>query len=88
MIVQQLQKELSDRQELWIRKYWTTMDDNNGDLLYRLQHYKEELLDGAMYAQKMINIIKENEKEKETFISKQPQCNTTSDKQEGAHRND
>ena len=40
------------------------MDDNNGDLLYRLQHYKEELLDGAMYAQKMINTIKENEKEK------------------------
>ena len=35
------------------------MDDNNGDLLYRLQHYKEELLDASMYAQKMINIIKE-----------------------------
>jgi len=65
MIVQQLQKELSDRQDLWIKKYWTTMDDNNGDLLYRLQMLKEELLDASMYAQKTINIIKESNKEKE-----------------------
>ena len=57
-IVEKLQKELQDRQDRGVWKYWTTMDENNGDMLYRLQHFKEEMLDACMYIQKIIDISK------------------------------
>lgn len=45
-IVEKLQKELSERQERWVSKYWTTMEENtNYDMRYWLQHAKEELMD-------------------------------------------
>lgn len=44
-------REIAQRQALGLRKYGTTLDANPAAMIERLQHLKEELLDGALYAQ-------------------------------------
>lgn len=62
-IEQQIIEEIERRQMRGIQKYGVTLSQNMAELEARLQHMKEELLDGVMYCQWAINKIREkNEK--------------------------
>lgn len=50
-IVEKLKSEFDKRSILGIKKYGTTLKDNNTDDF--LQHLKEELMDGLLYIQKL-----------------------------------
>jgi hypothetical protein len=50
-IVEDLKKEFDIRSCVGIDKYKTTLQDNNNDDF--LQHLKEELMDAALYIQKL-----------------------------------
>ena len=50
-IVEELKKEFDLRSCIGINKYKTTLHENNTDDF--LQHLKEELMDGALYIQKL-----------------------------------
>jgi len=50
-IVEDLKKEFDVRSCIGIHKYKTTLQDNNSDDF--LQHLKEELMDAALYIQKI-----------------------------------
>jgi hypothetical protein len=50
-IVEDLKQELDARSCVGINKYKTTLQENNTDDF--LQHLKEELMDGALYIQKL-----------------------------------
>lgn len=58
-IEQQIIEEIERRQKRGIEKYGMTLSANMAELEARLQHMKEELLDGVMYLQWSINKIKE-----------------------------
>lgn len=49
--------EIMQRQAMGKRKYGTTLAENPAALIERLQHLKEELLDGALYAQWAIDSL-------------------------------
>jgi len=51
----QVARELAARQQLGIRKYGGTLAENPAAVIQRLQHLKEELMDGALYCQWAIN---------------------------------
>lgn len=51
-IVENVRTKLLDRSTLGLRKYNTTIWDNNSDNY--LKHLQEELLDGANYCEKMM----------------------------------
>ena len=66
-IVENIIAQFSKRSEVGIKKYGTTLEENNNDDF--LQHLKEELMDAVLYIEKLqslkvnINKIKEdNEK--------------------------
>ena len=66
-IVDSIIEQFSKRSEVGIKKYGTTLEENNNDDF--LQHLKEELMDAVLYIEKLqslkvnINKIKEdNEK--------------------------
>jgi hypothetical protein len=50
--------EIKKRQQVGIKKYGLTLSQNMAELEARLQHLKEELLDGALYCQWAIDQIK------------------------------
>ena len=50
-IVKSVIKEFKQRSKVGIKKYGTTLKDNNTDDF--LQHLKEELMDGILYIQKL-----------------------------------
>jgi hypothetical protein len=50
-IVESLKKEYDKRSEIGIKKYNTTLKQNNTDDF--LQHLKEELMDATLYIQKL-----------------------------------
>lgn len=50
-IVEDLKREFDIRSCIGINKYKTTLQDNNSDDF--LQHLKEELMDAALYIQKI-----------------------------------
>ena len=50
-IVENLKSEYDTRSKLGIKKYKTTLEDNNSDDF--LQHLKEELMDATLYIQKL-----------------------------------
>lgn len=50
-IVQQVIDKFSSRSELGIKKYGTTLDDNNTDDF--LEHLQEELMDAILYIEKL-----------------------------------
>jgi len=60
-INQRVSDKLLKRAEMGRSKYGVTMDRN--DLAYRdwLLHLQEELLDGAVYIEKLLTQLKENE---------------------------
>lgn len=51
-------REIAKRQQLGISKYGTTLSDNPAEIIARLQHFKEEMLDGALYAEWAIQKLK------------------------------
>ena len=53
-IVESVKKQFDERSELGIKKYNTTLEDNNTDDF--LQHLKEELMDAVLYIQKLQTI--------------------------------
>lgn len=54
-------EEIARRQQRGIAKYGTTLGDNPAAMIARLQHFKEELLDGAMYAEWCIERLRKLE---------------------------
>lgn len=53
-ITEAVRKDLLDRSTVGIVKYKTTLDQNQGDLRYWLQHAYEEALDHAQYLKRAI----------------------------------
>jgi hypothetical protein len=53
-IVKKVIKQFKDRSELGIKKYGTTLENNNKDDF--LQHLKEELMDAVLYIEKLQTI--------------------------------
>ena len=51
-------KEIELRQQRGLRKYGITLGDNPASMIARLQHFKEEMLDGALYAEWCIERLK------------------------------
>lgn len=54
VVTASVRKDLLDRSTLGIKKYGTTLDRNNGDLRYWLNHAYEEALDHAQYLKRAI----------------------------------
>jgi hypothetical protein len=50
-IVESVVKQFKERSEVGIKKYGTTLAENNTDDF--LQHLKEELMDAILYLQKL-----------------------------------
>tara|TARA_R110000868_G_scaffold172683_2_gene408612 strand:- start:797 stop:970 length:174 start_codon:yes stop_codon:yes gene_type:complete len=50
-IVNQVIDQFKSRSELGIKKYGTTLEENNDDDF--LQHLKEELMDAVLYIEKL-----------------------------------
>ena len=50
-IVQEVKELFEQRSQIWIKKYWTTLEENNSDDF--LQHLKEELMDWILYLHKI-----------------------------------
>ena len=50
-IVKKVIKQFKSRSELGIKKYGTTLENNNKDDF--LQHLKEELMDAVLYIEKL-----------------------------------
>mgnify|MGYP000396887099 FL=1 len=53
-IVKKVVKQFKDRSKLGIKKYGTTLQDNDKDDF--LQHLKEELMDAVLYIEKLQTI--------------------------------
>lgn len=54
-------KEIASRQQVGIKKYGATLAGNPAAVIERLQHFKEEMLDGAAYAEWIIQGIKQSQ---------------------------
>lgn len=50
-VVESVRKQFLDRSEVGIKKYGTTLEENNNDDF--LQHLKEELMDAVLYIEKL-----------------------------------
>jgi hypothetical protein len=57
-IVEKVIDKFSQRSELWIKKYWTTLHENNSDDF--LNHLQEELMDAVLYLEKLKSIRDNN----------------------------
>ena len=55
-LLDQLISEFQSREERGLRKYETTMDRTDLSFDEWLQHFKEELMDGLVYLQKIQNL--------------------------------
>lgn len=55
-IVQQIVQKYEQRSDVGIRKYGTTLENNNTDNFFN--HLLEELMDASLYIQKIMDIIK------------------------------
>jgi len=57
-IVQQVIAKFNERSEIGIKKYGTTLEDNNTDDF--LNHLQEELMDAILYLEKLKTLKKNN----------------------------
>ena len=55
-LLNQLISEFQNREERGFKKYGTTMDRTDLSFSEWLQHFKEELMDGLLYLQKIQNL--------------------------------
>lgn len=53
IIVERVIEKFRNRSEVWIKKYWTTLEDNNTDDF--LKHLQEELADWILYVEKLMS---------------------------------
>ena len=60
--VENVVKQLRDREEEGLRKYGVNTERTDLTSLEWLQHLQEELMDASVYIEKLKNEIKENEK--------------------------
>jgi len=58
-VVENLIEQFRKRSRLGIKKYGTTLDNNNLTLKEWLTHMMEELMDASLYANKMIMVLDE-----------------------------
>ena len=56
-IVQKVVDKFNQRSEVGIKKYNTTLQENNDGLLKFLTHLQEELMDATLYIEKIKSII-------------------------------
>ena len=56
-IVQKVIDKFSERSEVGIKKYNTTLQENSDGLLKFLTHLQEELMDATLYIEKIKSII-------------------------------
>ena len=54
-IVQDVVQKYYKRSELGIEKYGTTLEDSSQDFYEFLVHLQEELMDGSLYIEKLLN---------------------------------
>ena len=59
-IVEQVINKFNSRSEVWIKKYWTTLEENNKDDF--LKHLQEELMDWILYIEKLMSKKLDNNK--------------------------
>jgi len=65
-IVESVARKFADRSNLGYSKYGTTLESNDGDLDYWLNHLQEELMDATLYIEKTRSLLKNiNNGEKE-----------------------
>lgn len=57
-IVESIRSEFHVRSQLGIAKYGTTLAGNQAELVGRIQHLKEELMDGCLYAEWILQKLK------------------------------
>ena len=55
-IVENVIDQFKQRSEVGIKKYGTTLEENNNDDF--LQHLKEELMDAVLYIEKLQSLVK------------------------------
>jgi len=53
-------KKIQKRAEVGLKKYGVTVDRNDFTVQEWLQHFQDELMDGAIYAQKLLEELKRN----------------------------
>ena len=56
-VVQSVVNKFVDRSDVGFKKYGKTMRDDKSDLFTWLNHVQEELQDGILYIEKVLNII-------------------------------
>lgn len=54
-------RDIADRQAMGIRKYGTTVEQNNLTPLQWQRHHYEELLDAAVYCRRIIDLMEKAE---------------------------
>tara|TARA_R110000803_G_scaffold27011_2_gene63340 strand:+ start:471 stop:662 length:192 start_codon:yes stop_codon:yes gene_type:complete len=59
-IVKQVTDKFKSRSEVGIKKYGTTLEDNNTDDF--LNHLQEELMDATLYIEKLLTLIRKHGK--------------------------
>ena len=52
-VVVRVTEKFNDRSEVGIKKYGTTLADNNGSREYWLDHLQEELMDATLYIERL-----------------------------------
>lgn len=57
LIVSKVIRKFTERSEVGIKKYNTTLQDNSDGLLRFLTHLQEELMDATLYVEKIKSII-------------------------------
>lgn len=66
LIVRKIINELMVRSARGVKKYGTTLEDNDLEIVEWLQHAKEEALDFALYLEKIITELKKTNNHNET----------------------
>ena len=64
-IVESVVKQFKDRSDVGIAKYGTTMDRNDLSTLEWMIHFREELMDGLLYLER---VIQDTQKESTNII--------------------
>lgn len=61
-VVENVVAKFSSRSEAGVKKYGTTLEDNELTLIQWLNHLQEELMDATLYVQKLKEELEENPK--------------------------
>ena len=66
-IVESVARKFASRSNVGYNKYGTTLDSNDGDLDYWLNHLQEELMDATLYIEKTRSLLKKINNGEETL---------------------